>query len=191
MDEMFRLTLRVFYNIADWTPATGAYFKAHGIDDKLVLAHAGTAALLPCAFDGNGFFDFDADGEPCLAFEVLDEDAATVIDVCSFAVADPSRFSVAHGNAPVLGLTNVSNPASWAFGDLLPIHHNPLEWLQSGCRGVVILDYRGAREVLGRALGPLLATDEQHALQLRDLLCAPSVDPRNIIYKPTVRRAAA
>jgi hypothetical protein len=158
----FSQTLLEFYNIADWHPTTGAYLRDQGIDDKLVLARAGTAALFPCAFDGNGFFDFDEDGERCLVSEVLDEDAATAIDLCAFSVADPTRFGTADGRAPVLGMTNVTNPASWAFGNLLTTHHNPLEWLQVGCRGVVIMDYRGAREALGKALGKLLATDEDH-----------------------------
>lgn len=187
----FRQTLREFYNIADWQPTTGAYLKSHGIDDELVLAHAGTAALLPCSFDGAGYFYFAEGGEPCLVFEVLDEDAATTIDLCAFSVADPARFGTADGRSPVLGMTNVTNPASWAFGDLLPIQHTPLEWLRSGCRGVVILDYRGAREAVGKALGKLLATDEDHARQLNELLCTPLVDPRNIIFKTSARKVAA
>ena len=52
MNDMFGLTLSEFYNLADWHPNTGVYLKDQGIDDKLVLAHAGTAALLPCSFDG-------------------------------------------------------------------------------------------------------------------------------------------
>lgn len=190
MPDMFKLLLSEYYDRADWHPRVGTYLRSQGIDDTLVLAHAGTVALLPCIFDDSGFFDFADNSESCLVFEVLDEDAATTADLCAFSVSNPCRFGTAMGAAPVLGMTNITNPASWAFGDLLPIHHTPLEWLQSGCRGVVILDYRGAREILGKALGPLLATDEAHALELRELLCTPPVDPRNIIFKASTRRAA-
>jgi hypothetical protein len=119
---------------------TAAYVKAQGIDPKMIEAHAGVASLFACAFDGAGYFDFAEDGEPCLVFEVLDEDAATTIDLCAFSVATPERFGSAMGNAPVLGLTNITNPASWGFGTVMPIHRTPLGWLRDRCRGVVILD---------------------------------------------------
>ena len=169
-----------------------AYMKVQGIDPKMVEAHAGAASLFPCTFDGAGCFDFDADGESCFVFEVLDEDAATTVDLCAFPIANPARFGTAMGAAAVMGSTNVTNPASWAFGSVLPIHRRPIDWLLNGCRGVVILDHRRAPAVLGRALGRLLATDEAHARSLREMLCRPPVDPANIIFpKAADRRAAA
>ena len=196
MDSLFpsplSALLHEFYT-ASFGPVildTAAYVKAQGIDPRLVEAHAGTASLLSCSFDGAGYFDFDPDGEACLVFEILDEDAATTIDLCAFAVATPQRFGTAMGNAPALGLTNITNAASWAFGTVMPIHRTPLGWLRDGGRGVVILDHRHAPAALGRALGKLLAEDEAHALSLRGALCRPPVDPANIIFKSSARRAA-
>lgn len=192
MGDMFKLLLREFYDHADWTPSIAAHFKAHGIDDKLVLAHAGTAALLPCVFDGNGYFDLDPEGETCLVFEVLDEDAATTVDLCASSIADPRRFGSAVGGIPVLGMTNVTNPASWAFGKVLPVFRRPLSWLRAGCQGVVILHHSGAADCLARKLGNLLAEDEAHARDLRSMLCTPPVDPSSILYpRSAMRRTAA
>jgi hypothetical protein len=197
MDNPFPSTLGTllheFYS-ASFGPVildTAAYVKAQGIDPKMVEAHAGTASLFSCTFDSAGYFDFAEGGESCLVFEVLDEDAATTIDLCAFAVATPKRFGTAMGNAPVLGLTNITNPASWAFGTVMPIHRTPLGWLRDDCRGVVILDHQHAPAALGRALGKLLAEDEEHATELRPMLCSPPVDPRNIIFKKATARRAA
>ncbi len=166
------------------------YLRKQGIDPEMAAAHAGIVSGFHCSFGGDGLFRFDPDGEPCLVFEVLDEDAATVIDLCAFAVAAPERFGTAMGNAPALGLANITNAASWAFGTVMPIHRTPLGWLRDGGRGVVILDHRHAPAALGRALGKILAEDEAHALSLRGTLCRPPVDPANIIFKSSARRAA-
>ena len=191
MGDMFSLLMAEFLGLADPTPESLAYMKAERFDEKLVMAFAGNLALIPCTIDDAGFFDFDPNGETCCVFEVLDEDAATTIDLCAFAVATPERFGTALGNAPVLGLTNVTNPASWAFGKVLPIHRTPLGWLREGCKGAVILDHQHAPVALGEALGKLLAEDEAHARQLREMLCRPPVDPANIIFRKVVDRRAA
>jgi hypothetical protein len=183
--------LNEFYALADWRQDESEFAREHCLDLELVNAHAGGFFLLPCRFDDAGFFDFAEDGDTAAVFEVLDEDAAATIDLCAFSVADPTRFGTAMGSAAVLGETNVTNPASWAFGNVLPIHQRPLDWLRSGCRGVVILDHRRAPVIMSKALGPILATDEDHARVLRDMLCTPPVDPRNIVFRRSPDRRAA
>jgi len=172
-------------------PATASFVKSNRLDLEMVNAHAGTISLLPCAFDGAGYFDFDPGGDICCVFEVLDEDAATSTDLCAFSVIFPDRFGLAMGSAAVLGLTNVTNPASWAFGKVLPVYRRPIDWLRAGCEGVVILDHYAAPACLSRKLGNLLAEDEAHARELKSLLCTPQVDPTSILFpKSTARRAA-
>lgn len=179
-----------YYNTADLGKCAAiAYAKDHGFNMKLVEAFAGTLSVRPCSFDGTGFFDFDTQGEPCLVFEVLDEDNASTVDLAAFALADPTRFGTADGTVGVLGLTNVTNPATWSLGALLKVHRTPLSWLRDGCRGVVITDHQMAPEALSKALGPIAAEDRAHAQDLIELLCKPPVDPRSIVV-PHVRRAA-
>jgi hypothetical protein len=75
---------------------------------------------------------------------------------------------------------------------MLAIHRNPLDWLRAGCSGVVILDHVNASACLSRKLGDLLAEDEEHARDLRMMLCQPPVDPASIKFpRAIVRRAAA
>lgn len=179
-----------YYNTADLGKCAAiAYAREHGFPIELVEAYAGTLSVLPCSFDGAGFFDFDAQGEPCLVFEVLDEDNASTVDLAAFALADPSRFGTADGTLGVLGLTNVTNPATWSLGALLKVHRTPLGWLKDGCRGVVITDHQKAPAALARALGLIAAEDMAHASDLTQLLCRPPVEPRNIVV-PQVRRVA-
>lgn len=197
MDNIARLSFDVMlhsYYEAAFGPvilAVNGYMKEQRIDPSSAKAHAGIVSGFHCSFDNSGFFHFDQDGEQCLVFEVLDEDASTTIDLCAFAVAAPERFGTAMGNAPVLGLTNLINPASWAFGKVLPIHRRPLDWLRAGCNGVVVLDHQHAPAALGKALGKLLAEDEAHARSLREMLCRPPVDPENIIFRRVVEGRSA
>jgi len=179
-----------YYNTADLGAcAARTYAREHGLPMDQVEVYAGTLSVLPCSFDGAGFFDFDSQGEPCLVFEVLDEDNARTVDLAAFALADPTRFGTADGAIGLLGLTNVTNPATWSLGALLKVHRTPLGWLKDGCRGVVITDHQKAPAVLARALGPIAAEDMAHGSDLTQLLCTPPVDPRNIVI-PQVRRVA-
>ena len=186
----FSELLHQFYGDADrGMCAANSYAKSQGFAMQVVEAHAGIVSVQSCSFDGAGFFDFDPQGEPCLVFEAMDEDNASTVDLVAFALADPTRFGTADGTLGVLGLTNVTNPATWSLGALLKVHRTPLSWLRDGCRGVVITDHQKAPAALSRALGPMAAEDGAHAQDLIELLCKPPVDPRSIVV-PHIRRAA-
>ena len=182
--------LAEFYSHADPSPASIACIKHHVLDLGVVHAHAGILAVLPCAIEG-GRFDFDEGGWPAVVIEVLDEDDETTVDLCAWLADRPDCFGTALGAAVVLGATNITNPATWAFDGLLHIHRRPLDWMKAGCRGVVILDHRDSAVLLGSALGPMVAEDEAHARDLKLMLCAPPVDPRNILLRVAMARRAA
>ncbi|WP_395661673.1 hypothetical protein [Aestuariivirga sp.] len=197
MDSLFTPALKAMlrdYYEASFGPVileVDKYLKAQGIDPKQTAAHAGIASGFHCILDDTGLFHFDHDGEKSLVFEVLDEDAATTIDLCAFSIVNPDRFGTAMGNAPLLGMTNITNPASWTFGKKLHVHRRPLEWLKAGCSGTVILDHLTAPSFLSRKLGDLLAEDADHARELGPILCTPLVDRNSILFpKFPARRAA-
>lgn len=192
-DAAFKVMLHNYYQVACGPVIleVDLYLKKHGIDPETAKAHAGTVSGFHCTFDKEGYFAFDANGEQSLVFEVLDEDASTTIDLCAFSVTDPARFATAMGNAPVLGMTNIINPASWALDKKLRVHRRPLEWLHDGCAGTVILDYRQAPACLAMRLGDLLAEDAAHARELRSMLCTPLIDPTTILFPRTTTRSAA
>lgn len=180
--------LEDFYTHADWREHEAAFARRYRLPMAAINSYTGGYFILPCEFDGNGFFKFSKQGEAACVFEVYD--AETVIDLCAFALAKPETFGTALGNAVVLGQCHIANPGTWALGKTLPIYRTPLEWLQAGCDGVCVLDHVFAPAMLGDALGPLLAADEAHQRSLRNLLCTPPVDPRNILVRAEAGRAA-
>ena len=182
--------LRIFRELADWSPATADYVRRHQIPMRDFVGFAGNIAVLRATID-NGFFKLATDGDLCAVFEVIGDDAATTVDLCAMSIADPSRFGVAIGHAALLGEFNITNPASWAFENYLKIHRTPLSWLKGGGAGVVILDHLFAPALLGQALGPIEAEDGAHALALREMICRPPVNPRSIIFRTNSFRNAA
>lgn len=180
---LLRAEFKIF---GDWDPASHAFIEACGVSWMQVSAAIGRIAYSSCAIE-NGSFAFFEDGEHSLVFEVLGEDGETVVDLCAFSLAEPRRFGTGVGRATILGEPNVHNPTSWAWGKALPIHRTPLAWLKARCRGGVILDHRYAPVVFRKALGRLLAEDEQHAHELRLMLSTPAVPEEMIVYPGTMR----
>jgi hypothetical protein len=182
--------LRIFRELADWSPATADYVRRHQIPMRDFVGFAGNIAVLPATISG-GSFELATDGEASACFEVIGDDGETTVDLCAMSVADPARFGVAVGAATLLGECNVTNPGSWAFGRHLKVHRTPLTWLKAGGDGVAILDHMFAPVLLGQALGPIEAEDSAHALDLRNMLCRAPVNPKNIIFKTHPFRSAA
>jgi|GEM_PF-6882648 len=120
-----------------------------------------------------------------------DQDGESLLDLVAWSYDDPGRFGVYAGVAPVLGLDQITNPASWSFGNILHVHRTPLNWLRANCHGVCILDHAMAPIVLGDALGPLMAEDADHARDLKDVLCRSYVDPRSILVPASKLREVA
>lgn len=155
--------LEDFYRFADWSPAAAAYTSSHGLDMEVVNAHAGLLAVLPCSFDGRGFFNIDlAAGEQAIVIECLAEDLETTIDLVAWPTMQPEKFATAWGS-DALGIDQIDNPATWALRGLLRVHRTPLAWLRANCEGCVPLSYRNAPAWLGKALGTIAAEDEAHA----------------------------
>jgi hypothetical protein len=88
-------------------------------------------------FDGLGGFDFDADmtGEPVIIMPCRDRDE--ILDLCAWS---GSHLATWFGRAFCLGdLEQIFNPATYFDHGALRVHATPLEWLQSGCDGIVIV----------------------------------------------------
>jgi hypothetical protein len=83
----------------------------------------------------------------------------------------------------LLGAENLFVPR---IVDALHVHATAFEWLQAGCRGVVIVDEQKARGILRRADQDIRIESPEYAKQLDRLL---SYRPR--IFVPSERRAAA
>lgn len=176
---------------ARWTQAEAAYVAEHGISTEAVNAFAGLLTITNCQFDGRGHFDFADDGGiPSAVIEVYGEDDATVIDLCVWPITRPCAFATML-EVDALGLARVTNAATWALGDALHIYRTPLRWLQTGCKGLCILDHRYVSVWLREALGPIMAEDLDHARQLYSWLNPPAFPKgRILVPRKTERRAA-
>ncbi len=179
----FPAICELFHDRADWSLATKAYVAEQGLDLKLVYAHAGICAVINCVFTGDGFFEFYDGGTPAFVIEVMGDDAATVVDLVAWPIDAPDIFATAIGDGHALGISNVTNPASWSFGRVLKVHRRPIDWLKSGCSGVVILDHRFVPYWLGNALGLLEAEDAEHARSLAGMLNPPRFDRSRILHR--------
>ncbi len=175
--------LRNYYSIAHWTREADAYIKQHGLDFECIIWHAGIIAVVPCTFTDGGTFCFDPQGEPAVVIEALAEDKST-IDLVAWPLSQPEAFATAVGAADAVGISNVTNPATWAFSRVLKVHRRPLDWLKDGCGGVCVLDHRHVACWLGKALGPILAEDIEHGQNLAEMLNQRFDDRRILVPAP-------
>ena len=166
------------------------YVRANALDVPTVARFAGLIAITSCIFFDHGRFDFvlpkDREAEPAAVIEALGVDAATCIDLVAWPMHAPERFASLFGDALLLGIDRVGNPASYFGGDPLQLFKTPLAWLQAGCRGAVILDPYGAPLVLRGALGRIAGEDIPHARQIQKLTHLPLRQ----VLAPKRRRAA-
>ena len=182
MDVELLLARAELYERADPTAQWLAYIKAERIDARDCCPHCGLLAVTPCAFFSSRF-DFaapdEADAEPAAVIECLGDDGATIIDLCAWPLADPTRFAIMFGTAFALGIERVDNPATYFAGQHLQLYRTPLRWLQAGCDGAVILDQASAHLWLSRALGNVAGEDREHAEAIRPAYSAASTRREN------------
>lgn len=190
MMELLRARAQL-YATAAWTSTESDYVAANNIVPEAVNAHAGLLAILPCCFDGRGYFSFDGERLHMAAvIEAYDEDAETPADLVAWPIDKPAAFATAVGFG-ALGIDQVTNPATYAFGGKLLIHRTPLNWLKSGCKGVVVLHHEHAGCWLREALGNILAEDEEHARQLASWINPKPFDRKRILYPRKAEGRAA
>jgi hypothetical protein len=169
--QLFEMRIE-FLERAEPSPEWSELIKANGIDLREAYARSGCIAVTRCEFFDGRRFDFAGpDGELSAVLLVLGEDAKTVIDLVAWPIADPYRFATALGHAALLGVDQVTNPASYFGGEPLRLHRLPLAWLRAGCRGAVLLRHGlAAVSTLARAPGRLAGEDRIHARELAAML---------------------
>jgi hypothetical protein len=158
------------------------YIRNTGIDVPTVCRFAGVLAVTHCIFYDHRRFDFadpgDREAEPAAVIEAIGDDAETVVDLVAWPLAAPARFGSLFGDAILLGVDRIANPATYHGGQHLQLFKTPLSWLKAGCTGANIIDPYGARFVLRRALGPIAGEDLDHARALQKLTHFP---PRRVL----------
>lgn len=168
--------------------ASSGYILAHGLDWRLVAAHAGMLAVIEIEFLPHRRFDFTDQGERAAVIEALDTDGETVLDLVVWPLSDPTRVASLFGRAPLVGMYAALNPATYIFDKPLQVHRTPLDWLKAGCDGCAVVEPRIAARVLNDDVpGTMAGQDDEHARELAALL--QSVVDVGRVLTP-VRRAA-
>lgn len=85
-------------------------------------------------------FDFDTQGVPVVVFRC--EDCGETIDLAAWSARDHRLATWRHAAFALGDVEQCFNPATWFDGGGLRIHADPLEWLQAGCNGIVVLEPR-------------------------------------------------
>ncbi|UIJ72357.1 hypothetical protein [Aurantimonas sp. HBX-1] len=152
-----------------------------------ILEHAGLLTVLKISILPGNRWDFldtglGDEGETATAavIEALGRDGRTAVDLIAWPLNDPSRFLSMFGAASMLGIRNVTSSGEYIFNAPLRIWRTPLRWLQSGCRGAVVVNPAVAARDLLDALGRISGEDREHSEELFGLV-ASLFDPARFV----------
>jgi hypothetical protein len=111
-----------------------------------------------------------------------------IADLLAFSPNHPARWALRMGNATWLG--NIE--PQYLAPDPVPVWRTPLHWLRNNCRGLVLLDRdRRAQYRVLISCDAILAEDERHAIELRELLRQPWLAPPVLVRRGRAVRNAA
>ena len=98
----------------------------------------------------------------------------TLIDLIALSPAYPNQWALRLGNATWLGAIE----SQFLMPEPVPVWRNPLGWLRNDCRGLVLLsrDQSERYRVLA-VCDAIVAEDERHAAELREVLDHPWLAP--------------
>jgi hypothetical protein len=180
-----------FYERSQVTAEFLHYVGRHSLELGRISGFAGATGILPVADCGGGRFDWEAPGDMIEAFicEVYAEDGESVIDLVAWPLDRPRHVMTVFGRAPLLGLWEAMNPATYYGGKPLQMHRTPLEWLQSGCRGAAVVRPSLAAPFLFNLEGAIAGKDPRHSRQLLDLIRSV-VDDKKVVCASKDRSAA-
>ena len=154
------------------------YLAAHNIDINAVAGFCGSPTVLPITLLRNKRFDLpdhDAGAGAGVVIEVRGEDGETVIDLVAWPITNATDIHTLCGSAPILGLWQAFNAATYVFDYPLAIHRTPLDWLKADCQGAaIIIPDLAAQTFLDIANfgGQIGASDPAHARELKAHLVA-------------------
>ncbi len=116
------------------------WFKSQGIPASFLVEMAMTVRVVHGVCTPDGWLDLDPDGRSFITFE-QDND-------CVFWCPATGELTTWHHRAFALGEDNIVNAGTYALDGYLTIYRDPLEWLRDEGRGIVILDWSRAFDML-------------------------------------------
>ncbi len=190
MNAHLALTLAEIYDLEKPRLPTVDYLVGNGIDVGAVVGFVGSPTVLPISLLPNRRFDLPdhgADAVDGVIIEARSEDGDSVIDLVAWPIANPTDVHTLCGAAPMLGLWQAFNAATYVFDCPLIVHRTPLDWLKADCNGAAIvipkLAVRTFLEIsdIGGRIG---AEDFNHAHELRRHLDAMTKHVEIVAPKP-------
>lgn len=143
----------------------------------------GVASVQPL---DDGLFCF-AEGSRRLIVPVWED--GELIDLLAVSTADPDDWWLRTGLGLSLGLYDGWEP--WRWREVVPVHRNPLQWLQAGGDGLCVTNWAAPELYLLNDLAALSVTDATLAAKLREAVTRPvRAVPINIQRADGVREAA-
>jgi hypothetical protein len=129
------------------------WLRHQGVDLPAALNLAGPIIESDiCALPG-ALFSFAGnrpDFFPAFVHFARDRDAETEVDLIAWTRDRPQHVLRYFAYADCLASDQVENPTTYFAGAGLLLHESPLDWLRSGCRGAVVLDFDNFRRRLER-----------------------------------------
>ncbi|MFC4271591.1 hypothetical protein GQF03_17500 [Sneathiella chungangensis] len=123
-------------NMTDWHLRN---LQGLGVDGKTIAAAGcvGTAKVEV----GKTYWQPEESGKPALIVPVTpDGSFKGIVDLVALQTANPLIWWLRTGNGSILGAWNLEKAAH--FNEQLTVHSDPLTWLQAGCEGIVIVDWK-------------------------------------------------
>jgi hypothetical protein len=152
------------------------WLQARGVDMMRAIQLAGPICELAILRYPNREFRFAEDDERDavrgVVHVVSGADAETPIGLVAWCRDRPDDVYQYPTGLPALGLDQLDNPASYFSGRALRVHRMPLDWLASGCDGIVPLDLSALWSALdalprGTERYVLIAESVQHGHALK------------------------
>jgi hypothetical protein len=98
----------------------------------------------------------------------------TLIDLIALSPAYPNQWALRLGNATWLGAIE----PQFLMPEPVPVWRTPLAWLRNDCRGLVLLSpVRSEQYRVLTVCDSIVAEDERHAAELREVLDHPWLAP--------------
>lgn len=119
--------------------------------------------------DGQGLYVPDIDGELRLVLPVHED--GELVDLVAFRSDDPESWLLRTGYGWALGLEDGLGRHTWGYP--VPLSVSPLEWLQGGAEGLVVLDWDAPELHYLADLPHLVCSSDALATQLRTALSRP------------------
>ncbi len=169
-------------------PATIDRLRSYSIPESVILGEPLMIGVAKVQASPSGFYEPNDDGdgvlivaEGCPAGPVW----GTLDDLIAFKPPDPGCWWRRRGEIQLLGAYNIRSEPVFP----LTIHETPLGWLQSGARGICIVDWSFDPERLLYA-GPLEVESDQLKARLEKRIRQAAAERFEIVVPKEIRNAA-